>query len=113
MALTAGQIAQGQLDAYNVQNLDRFCAYYADDVVIADYRGTENCQGLAALRDRYAKVFAEFPGNQVVLLGRIILGNTVIDHEEVRRAPDAVPFYVAAIYTIAGGKIARCEFVKA
>lgn len=111
--LTPGQIVQLQLDAYNVRDLDAFCRYYAEDVVIADYRGAESSKGLAALRDRYAKLFAEHPANHVVLLGRIIVGNVVVDHEEVRRSPDAEPFYVAAIYTIAAGKIARAEFVRA
>jgi hypothetical protein len=37
----------------------------------------------------------------------------VIDHERVLRNPEAVPFEVAAIYTIVGDKIARVDFVKA
>ena len=36
----------------------------------------------------------------------------VIDHERVYRKPGPVSFEVAAIYTIAGGKIARIDFVK-
>ena len=47
------------------------------------------------------------------LVNRIVIGNTVIDHERVFRSPDATPFEVAAIYTIRGGKIARVDFVKA
>lgn len=112
-APTPGEVAQGQLDAYNARNLEAFCAWYADDVVVADYRGAETLRGRAALRERYGRLFAEHPDNRVVLLGRMILGQTVIDHEEVRRIRGAAPFYVAAIYTIVDGLITRCEFVRA
>ena len=47
------------------------------------------------------------------LVSRTVIGRTVIDHERVFRSPDATPFEVAAIYTFAGDKIARVDFVKA
>ena len=43
-------IAQGQLDAYNRQDLDAHCAFFADDVVVADLNGAVNIQGIAAYR---------------------------------------------------------------
>jgi hypothetical protein len=58
-------------------------------------------------------VFGDFPHNKVELVNRMVLGGTVMDHERVRRTPDAEPFDVIAIYTIAGGKIARVDFVRA
>ena len=105
-------VAQGQLEAYNAQDLDAFCTFYADDVVVADFNGAVTGQGLAALRERYARLFAEFPQNKVDLLGRIAVGQTVVDHERVFRTPDAAPFDVAAIYTIADGRIVRVDFAK-
>jgi hypothetical protein len=47
-----------------------------------------------------------------VRVNRVEVGQVVIDHEDVFRSPDATAFQVAAIYTIAGGKIARVDFVK-
>lgn len=111
--MTPLEIAQGQLDAYNVQDLDAHVAYFADDVVIADFNGPVSLTGRVAYRERYAKVFGDFPQNKVELVNRMVLGGTVMDHERVRRTPDAEPFDVIAIYTIAGGKIARVDFVKA
>jgi hypothetical protein len=105
-------IAQGQLDAYNAHDLDAFCAFYANDVVVADLNGAVTGEGIAALRARYTKLFAEFPQNHAALAGRITVGQTVIDHERVTRTPDGEAFEVAAIYTIADGKIARVDFVK-
>ena len=110
---TPTEIAQAQLDAYNTQALDAFCSYFADDIAVADLNGATSLTGIAAYRAKYAAVFAEFPENKVELLGRIVVGNTVIDHERVKRSPSATPFEVAAIYTITNGKIARVDFVKA
>lgn len=110
--LTPLDVAQGQLDAYNAQDVDAFCGFYADDIVSADLNGDVSTRGMAAFRERYAKLFAEFPQNRVELAGRIVIGDRVIDHERVFRSPDAAPFEVAVIYTIAQGKIARADFVK-
>lgn len=106
-------IAQAQLDAYNAQDLDAFCARFSDDVKVADLNGTLSLEGLPAYRARYAKVFADFPENKVMLLGRMAVGNVVIDHERVARSPSAEPFEVIAIYTFNGTTIARVDFVKA
>jgi hypothetical protein len=109
---TPVDLAQGQLDAYNVQDLDAYCSFFADDLIVADLNGQVTIQGLQAFRDKYAQVFADFPENRVELLNRIVLSNTVVDHEKVIRRPGGETFEVAAIYTIAGGKIARVDFVK-
>lgn len=111
--MTPLEIAQGQLDAYNLQDLDAHVAYFAEDVVIADLNGAVSLTGRVAYKERYAKVFGDFPQNKVELVNRIVLGSTVIDHERVRRTPDAEPFDVIAIYTITGGKIARTDFARA
>jgi uncharacterized protein (TIGR02246 family) len=111
-ALSAADVVQGQLNAYNAQDLDAFCAFYADDAVLASYGGDVLAQGLAAIRARHAKLFADFPQNQAELKNRIVVGGAVVDHEHVTRAPGGETFFVAAIYTLAGGKIARVDFVK-
>ena len=110
--LNAADIVQGQLDAYNAQDLDAFCAFYAQDAVLGAYGGDVATVGLAAIRERHAKLFAEFPQNRAELLNRIVVGAHVIDHEQVLRAPRGESFQVAPIYTLAGGKIARVDFVK-
>ena len=105
-------IAQAQLDAYNAQDLDAHCAQFSDDVKDADLNGAVTVEGITAYRARYAKVFADFPENKAVLVGRIAIGNVVIDHERVSRTRSSEPFEVAAIYTITDGKIRRVDFVK-
>ena len=77
------------------------------------WRGFELlAERIDAIRERHAKLFADFPQNKAVRINRVEVGQVVIDHEDVFRSPDATPFQVAAIYTIAGGKIARVDFAR-
>jgi uncharacterized protein (TIGR02246 family) len=110
--MTPEQIAQGQLDAYNAQDLDAFMAFYADDCIVADLNGQVTNNGAAAIRERYAAMFAKFPQNKAALVNRIVVGNTVVDHEDVLRAPGGERFEACAIYTMRGGKIARVDFAR-
>jgi hypothetical protein len=111
--LSLETVTQAQLDAYNAQDLDAYCGYFTDDVVVADVGGAVSSTGVQALRDRYAGAFAKFPKNKAELLNRIVLGGAVIDHERVDRGDGVTPvFEVAAIYTFKGDKIARVDFTK-
>jgi len=111
--VTPQAVAQAQLDSYNVQDLDGHCACFADDIVVCDLNSEPNLHGIEAYRARYEGVFAQYPQNHAELVARIVIGNTVIDHERVSRGPEGPVFEVAAIYSIADGKIARVDFVKA
>jgi len=111
--LSLAAIAQAQLDAYNAQDVDALCRYFADDMAVADLNAAPNLHGVVAFRERHVGLFAQFPQNRAELVARVEIGNRVIDHERVFRSPDATPFEVAAIYTFAGDKIARVDFVKA
>jgi hypothetical protein len=105
-------LAQAQLDAYNALDLDAYCACFAEDVKVADLNGAVTVEGIAAYRAKYAQTFKDFPKNRADLLARIVLHDTVIDHERVDRGNGAPTFEVAAIYTFAGDKIARVDFAK-
>jgi hypothetical protein len=110
--VSALALVEAQLTAYNAQDLDAHCACFADDVIVANVGEEPNLQGIAAYRERYAGLFAQFPHNRAEALTRTAIGDKVIDHERVWRSPDAVPFEVLAIYSFAGGKIARVDFVR-
>ncbi len=105
-------IAQKQLDAYNAQDLDTYVSYFADDCVVSGLNGTPTETSRAAIRARYAKAFAQFPQNKAELKNRIAVGNTVVDHEKVIRAPGGEEFEIIAIYTFRDGLIARVDFAK-
>jgi hypothetical protein len=106
-------IVQAQLDAYNAQDLDAYCGFFTEDVVVANLGGEVTSRGLEAYRARYAEAFAKFPNNRADLLNRIALGGAVIDHERVDRGDgQTAAFEVAAIYTFEGDRIARVDFAK-
>jgi len=112
MSGNPADVVARQLDAYNKQDLDAFILCYAPDVVVANLNGDIAQTSRDALRDRYAKTFADFPGNHARLVNRIHVGNTVIDHEDVSRGPGLDRFEVIAIYTVRDGLIARVDFAK-
>jgi hypothetical protein len=105
-------VAQAQLDAYNVQDLDAHCAHFTDDVVVAGLNGDVARTGIDAYRAWYAAAFAQFPNNKAKLLNRIVVGANVIDHERVDRGNGDATFEVAANYTFRGDKIARVDFAR-
>jgi uncharacterized protein (TIGR02246 family) len=105
-------IAQAQLDAYNAQDLEKYMTYFTEDCVVSSLNGTPSETGNDAIKARYAKAFAQFPQNRAELKNRIAVGNTVVDHELVIRAPGGEQFEIIAIYTFRDGLIARVDFAK-
>jgi uncharacterized protein (TIGR02246 family) len=104
-------VIASQLAAYNAQDLDAFCALFAEDCVIADLNGAVTQAGLGAVRERYAALFALHPQNRARIISRMAVGDVVIDHEEVSRTPGQ-SFQAIAIYTVKNGRIARVDFVR-
>jgi hypothetical protein len=105
-------VAQEQLEAYNAQDLDTYVSYFAEDCIVSGLNGTPTETSRDAIKARYAKAFAAFPQNKAELLNRIAVGNTVVDHEKVIRAPGGEQFEIIAIYTFRDGLIARVDFAK-
>ena len=105
-------VAQAQLDAYNAQDLEKYVTYFTQDCVISGLNGTPTETSRDALQARYAKAFAQFPQNKAELKNRVAVGNTVVDHELVIRAPGGEQFEIIAIYTFRDGLISRVDFAK-
>ncbi|MEO7053915.1 MAG: nuclear transport factor 2 family protein [Rhizomicrobium sp.] len=105
-------ITQKQLDAYNAQDLDTYVSFFTEDCIVSGLNGTPTETSRDAIRARYAKAFAQFPENKAFLKSRIAVGNTVVDHEKVVRAPGGEEFEIIAIYSFRYGLIARVDFAK-
>jgi hypothetical protein len=105
-------IAQKQLDAYNAQDLDTYVSFFAEDCIVSGLNGTPSETSRDAIKARYAKAFATFPENKAELVNRIAVGNTVVDHELVIRAPGGEQFEIIAIYSFKDGLISRVDFAK-
>ena len=110
--MSNSDIAQAQLDAYNAQDLGKYVTYFTPDCVISGLNGTPTETSRDALQARYAKAFAQFPQNKAELKNRITVGNTIVDHELVIRAPGGEQFEIIAIYSFRDGLIARVDFAK-
>lgn len=102
--------AQAQLDAYNARDLDAFVAAYTEDVTVYRAPGTTPViVGKAAFADHYRRHRFTLPTLHAELVGRMVIGRTVIDHERVTGlGPE--PVEVAAVYDVTPSGIARVWF---
>ena len=66
--------------------------------------------GREEIRARYGKMFKENPENKSTLVGRMVQGNFVFDHEWITGRND--PFKIIAIYEVQNGLIQRCWFAR-
>ena len=99
-------VVQRQLDAYNARDLDALLATYAPDARQYALPATLLATGHAEMRPRFAARFQE-PDLHARLLQRAVMGNIVIDHEEVSRTFPEGPGRVdlVAIYEVVDGLI--------
>ena len=104
-------VVQRQLDAYNAKNLNAWLSTYAEDAKQYELGGGLLAQGHEAIRARTAPRFSE-PNLEAVLLKRVVMGNVVIDHEDVVRTFPEGPGRVelVCIYVVEQGKIQTASF---
>jgi hypothetical protein len=106
MTDTPEQVIQRQLDAYNAGVLDALLATYAPDARQYEHPGKLLATGTAEMRERMAPRLQE-PNLHARLLQRVVMGNIVIDHEEVARTfPEGTGrVSMVVIYEVVDGKI--------
>jgi hypothetical protein len=104
----AEQVVQRQLDAYNARDIDALLRVYADDAQIFEHPDRLQASGSAELRQRFLARFQE-PDLHAALRHRIVMGNLVIDHEEVtRNFPEGRGVLeLIMIYEVQNGRIAK------
>lgn len=110
---TPEDLAQRQLNAYNAGDLESFLACYAPDVKVFGFPDILQYQGLEGMRQRYGKLFADSPRLHARLTGRIVLGPSVIDREEVSgmRGGNGL-VHAVAIYAVRDGLIREVRFIR-
>jgi putative hydrolase of HD superfamily len=100
-----------QLAAYNDRDPGRWLATYAADAeqLLAD--GTPLARGHAQMHERMRGRFAD-PHLHAALLHRIVVGDTVVDHERVTRSgPGGMETVeMVCVYAVRGGEIVRATF---
>ena len=108
----AARLAQQQLDAYNARDIDAFLEPYSDSVKIYNHPNQLSFSGKEAMRTRYAGMFANTPDLHCTLMNRMVLGNVVIDQENVIFNKNNPPAQVIAMYKMAHGKIQEVYFIR-
>lgn len=106
MASPAEAAVQRQLEAYNARDLERFLAEFSPQVRVYRPPATAPAiEGIDALRAFYASERFNRPALHADLLGRMVLGNKVVDHERISGVREA-PFEMVVVYQVAAGRIA-------
>src|SRR5579862_2966944 len=101
-------VVQQQLDAYNARDIEALLAAYAENAQLFEHPAELLASGAAAFRERFVARFQE-PNVHATLLSRIVLGNIVVDHEEVRRTFPEGPgkIKLLMIYEVKDGRIGK------
>jgi len=110
--MTPQQLIQKQLDAYNARDLEALLKIYADDAQMFEHPAKLLATGSAELRARFMARFKE-PNLYAKLSQRIVMGSTVIDHEEVTRTfPEGQgKIELVMIYEVQNEKIAKAWMI--
>ena len=105
-------VVQKQLDAYNEQDIDAFAELFAEDAEVFRNIGDEepSMKGRKKIRKEYKELFKQNPNNKSTLMGLMVQGNFVIDHEWITGRENE--FKIVAIYEVRGGLIQRAWFIR-
>jgi hypothetical protein len=103
-------IVQKNLDAYNARDIDAFMDDYADDVKLYAYPNTLQTEGKTNMRNSYNDWFQRTPDLRAFVKKRIVIGNKVIDEEQVTANGKIIE--AVAIYEVENGKIIKVTFIQ-
>jgi hypothetical protein len=108
LSIDPASIVQRQLDAYNARDIEALLAIYSEDAQLFEHPSKLLASGTAALRERFTARFQE-PNLRAILLSRTVLGQTVVDFEEVYRTfPEGTGrIRLLMIYEVQGGRITK------
>jgi hypothetical protein len=104
--------AHRMIELYNAQDADAYVELMTDEAAEATYRGAVLRDGREGVRSGLKAMFAQFPQNRADILSSYALGDTVLLHEKVERAPGGEAFEVMSIYSFEGDKVSRVEFIR-
>lgn len=103
-------IVQKQLDAYNSKDVNAFMASYSKDVKLYNYPNELLSEGQDQMRKDYISWFNRTPDLKASVNKRIVIGNKVIDEEQV--TANGKIFNTVAIYEIENGLISKVTFMQ-
>lgn len=106
--MTAHDVVDQQIDAYNRRDIDGFVACYAVTARVVQPDGSPLASGRDEIRARYAELFEQSPDLRAAISNRIEVGSVVIDEERVTGfvlpgMPSEI--HAAVVYRVADGLI--------
>ncbi len=104
-------IIQRLTDAINKQDMETIGGLLAANCVVAMLHGGTESVGAPALRARYEALFGERPKPRVSVMGRMALGETVVQHEAISRGLGAAEKRIV-IYTVVHEKVTRLDLIR-
>ena len=104
-------VVQRQLDAYNAKDLEAWLSTYATNARQFELGGKLLTEGHEQIRARTAPRFVE-PNLHATLLSRVVMGNVVVDHEDVTRTFPEGPgrIELVCVYVVERGLIQTASF---
>nr|WP_293301260.1 nuclear transport factor 2 family protein [Allomuricauda sp.] len=106
----AESVVQEQLDAYNARDIDGFSDTYADHITLHNFPNQVTGKGKNAIKERYGTFFKNTPNLHCKIKNRMVIGNKVIDEEQVTVNDSVV--HAVAIYEVENGKIVKVTFLR-
>lgn len=103
-------IVNKQLEAYNRRDIDAFMKTYTNDVKLFNYPNDLTTEGQSAMRKSYLSWFDYAKDLRAVIQKRIVIGNKVIDQEQV--TANGRTINAIAIYEVENGLISKVTFIQ-
>lgn len=106
------EIVEEQLKYYNNHDIEGFVSTYSQNIELYNLGEKEPfLQGIAALRERYTQRFSN-PKLYAHIANRMVLGNRVMDFEQVSGIKDGEISEVIAVYEIENDLIQKVYFIR-
>ena len=112
--MTPEQIVRDNLNSYNQRNIESFLSSIAQDIEIVNFGDSEpSLEGHAAVKTFYNNLFESSPNLHSTILKRIVIGNKIIDHEDiVGRNGMSESLKLVLVYEIRHDKIFRITVIR-
>ncbi|WP_046758435.1 amidohydrolase family protein [Kordia jejudonensis] len=104
-------IVQRQVNAYNLGNVAAFLETYSDAIEIYTFPDILKEKGKENFKIGWEKLFEYYPDLHCKVVKRTVIGNTVIDEEQVKYSDENYS-KVVVIYKIVDEKIAKVYYVR-
>jgi len=105
-------IVQKQVEAYNSRDIEKFLACHDANIKLYNFaETTPYATGHSALKQIYGEVFNTSPNLNAKIMNRIVMGNTVIDHELVT-GRKGIDLEIIAIYEVENDLIVEARFKR-